>query len=296
MKIAMDARMIHHGGIGTYIRNLLPYLDLKQSPLRSSIYTLAEQIELPVKIPRCELFWSPHFNIPLFPTKAQNHVVTIHDVAHLDWPGALVKRFYAKILLTRAVQMATRIITVSRFSKERILHYFPEGQDKITVIYPGADHLLGVTPEPMEVPTPFFLFVGSEKSHKNLSMIRKIIPNLFVVKDGSLPIENLCWLYQNAEALIFPSLYEGWGLPPLEAMSLGCPVIAASAASIPEACGSAPLYFDPYSSEDLKKALINLPEQREELIAKGKEHAAKFTWKHAAEQHAQVFEKILSLQ
>ncbi|NGX26950.1 MAG: D-inositol 3-phosphate glycosyltransferase [Chlamydiae bacterium] len=278
--------MIHHAGIGTYIRNLLPHLQLHQVPLRSSIYTLKEQIEFSRKIPPCDLFWSPHFNVPLFPIKAKKRIVTIHDVYHLDHPQSFAKYTYAKMLYRKAVEASARIITVSEFSKGRILHHFPQAKEKITVIHPGADHLLHVEPKPIETPSSFFLFVGNEKPHKNLSLVRKVIPNLIVV-NGSLPIENLCWLYRNAEALIFPSFYEGWGLPPLEAMSLGCPVVTSNAASIPEACQNAALYFDAKSPEDLKRALSLLPEKKEALIAKGKERSSQLTWKHAARQHAE---------
>lgn len=285
--------MKNHGGIGTYVRNLLPHLHLESIAMSSPIYSLKEQLEYPLRIPPCDLFWSPHFNVPLASTRAKKMVVTIHDLFHLDNDFPFMKKAWAKTLLKKAVKEAAHIITVSEFTKSRILHHFPRARNKISVISPGADHLLLVQPKPLPHLSPFFLAVGSKKEHKNLALIRDRIPNLVIVEEGTLPIENLCWLYQNAEALIFPSLYEGWGLPPLEAMSLGCPVIASHTASIPEACEDAALYFNPHSFEDLQRALQLLPAKREELIAKGKKRAAELTWWRAAEEHERIFQTIL---
>jgi len=94
--------------------------------------------------------------------------------------------------------------------------------------------------------------------------------------------------------LIFPSLYEGWGLPPLEAMRLGCPVLASNAASIPEACGEAAAYFSPTNVEELVSTIKALPQKRAELIRSGKQHADAFSWKKAAEEHLQLFEETFS--
>lgn len=280
MRAFIDARMIRCGGIGTYIQNLLPYLSLEVAPLKSPIYSLREQLEFPRKIPPCDLFFSPHFNVPLLPIRAKKRIVTIHDVFHLDH-----NMHMARPLLKKAAS-STHIITVSEFSKSRILHYFPKAN--VTVIHPGADHLLNIEPRPLDVHKPFYLCVGNEKPHKNLAFVRKIVPNLVIAK-GDLPIENLVWLYQNAEALIFPSLYEGWGLPPLEAMSLGCPVLASNATSIPEACGDAALYFAPTSPETLLEAIALLPEKRKILIEKGRRRAASLTWKQTAKLHEGLF-------
>lgn len=281
--------MQNFGGIGTYIRNLLPHLQTENIVMQSSIYSLKEQFEYPLRIPPCDLFWSPHFNVPLASTRAKKLIVTIHDVFHLDHDLPFLKKSWAKTLLKKAVKEAVHIITVSEFSKSRILHHFPMALEKITVISPGADHLLSVRPKPMSNLSSFYLAVGSKKPHKNLSLIRNKIPNLVIVDEGTLPTQNLCWLYKNAKALLFPSLYEGWGLPPLEAMSLGCPVIASHAASIPEGCKDAALYFDPHSFEDLQRALKLLPSKREELIEKGRKRASKLTWWRAAQEHERVF-------
>lgn len=294
--------MVKHGGIGTYLRSILNHLD-QITPLEfdAPIYSLKEQWELSRRVPECDLFWSPHFNVPLFPIRAKKRVVTIHDVYHLDHLDQFspLKRLYAKSVIGRAIKTADQVITISHFSKSRLLRYFPEIEHKIRVIHSGCDHLLSVKPEPVQVTKPFFLFVSNIKPHKNLPLLLEMMKGckshqLVVVGKGEYglgPVTEgqLVWLYQNADALLFPSFYEGWGLPPLEAMSLGCPVLASHAASIPEACGAAALYYSPYDLGELQKCINELPARRKELIERGLERASIFTWKKCADQHLNSF-------
>jgi len=337
MKIVVDARMLFHGGIGTYLRNLLEHLKktnheiltLLPETMRSSIYTLQEQVELPLKIPSCDVFWAPHFNVPLLPIRAERRIVTIHDLFHLDhfFEFSLIKRFCLKAVLKRAIHAATSLITVSEFSKQRLLHYFPEVEEKVSVIHSGCDHLSFVKPKPVDkIPRKFFLFVGHLKPHKNLKVLLEAcrkLSHIHLVVAGDIPLQSsvqmeleqkyerlkerlhflgkvsdaeLAWLYSNAEALIFPSLYEGWGFIPLEAMRLGCPVFASRAASITEACGEGACYFDPYDPEDLCKKMEQLPTLREKLIVAGKKRALEFSWERAAQEHLQVFEATASVR
>ena len=333
MKIVVDARMQAHGGIGTFLQQVLMHLEktdhevqiLGPEELSSSIYSLKEQIELPRKIPECDLFWSPHFNIPILPLRARSRVVTIHDLYHLDHLGdfSLEKKLYAKIMLSRAVAKADRLVTVSEFSKERLLHFFPECEGKIEVIYHGCDHLLAER-EVSGLPENFFLFVGNLKPHKNLKLVLDVLmerSNFHLVIAGKMTgfihgmdwqeiekkyesikgrlhllgkisNEQLTWLYLHAKALIFPSQYEGWGLPILEAMRLGCPVLASNAASIPEAAGSAALFFDPMQPKELIQQIDALEEDRGFLILEGKKRSEEFLWEKTAGSYLKLFEAL----
>jgi len=336
MKMVVDGRMENAGGVGTYLRQIVAYLSqvgraphvLTPDEVKSPIYSLKEQLELPRRIDPCDLFWSPHFNTPIFPILANSRVVTIHDLYHLDHPERFPRhqRLYAKALYRAAVARANLIITVSEFSSKRLIHHFPSAANKVQVIHSGCDHLSFAAKKPeISLARPFFLFVGNLKPHKNLEVILKALtqfPGLDLVVAGQtsgfihgvdrkelmrrypslkkrihflgkVSDGELSWLYQSAEALIFPSLYEGWGLPPLEAMRFGCPVIASTAASIPEACGEGALYFAPTSVAALREAMADLPIRRSELIRLGRERAAHFSWKKAGKEHHLAFRKVV---
>jgi glycosyltransferase involved in cell wall biosynthesis len=114
---------------------------------------------------------------------------------------------------------------------------------------------------------------------------------------GYVPEEDLPHLYSVAAAFIFPSLYEGFGLPPLEAMACGCPVVASNAASLPEVCGDAVRYVDPYDVESIAQGIHEVltdEVMRQNLRAKGLERAELFSWEKAAKEHLKIFEECLS--
>jgi glycosyltransferase involved in cell wall biosynthesis len=123
----------------------------------------------------------------------------------------------------------------------------------------------------------------------------KLAKNIHVL--GEVDEATLVWLYSKARAFVFPSLYEGWGLPPLEAMQHGCPVIASSAASIPESCGKGALYFDPKDTERLAMHLsaVALSEKvRQDLIDKGARRIQDLSWERCAKEHLQLLAGLVS--
>ncbi len=155
--------MISKSGIGTYIKNIIPYLikdnrfdckiilhtsDVKPLYIcsesiigfTSSIYSIREQYEFLSKIEKCDIFWSPHYNVPIFPIKAKQRIVTIHDMNHMNYFFSLKLRekIYLKTVLKRCVKLSDKIITVSSFSKSEILKYMSVKPDKISVIYNGV--------------------------------------------------------------------------------------------------------------------------------------------------------------
>ena len=163
-ELCIDARMIFSSGIGTYLKNLL--LALKSSPfkcrllmdpacieklswlshfeiipLSAGIYSIQEQLKLPLLIPKCDLFWSPHYNVPVLPIRAKKRLVTIHDVYHLAYFSTLKwkEKVYAKGVISRAVKVSDQIITDSFFSEAEILKYTRAKKAKISVIPLGVD-------------------------------------------------------------------------------------------------------------------------------------------------------------
>ena len=256
--------------------------------------------------------------------------VTIHDTAVFAIPQAYTLPFRLKYRLNISVLSARSplIFTVSQFSKTELVRYVRISPEKIHVLPEGCEHILAVTPDATVFErfsigqNPYFLIVSSKSSHKNLSGVIQATRLLgevgikFVVVGGKyskvfksedyelppwveqvgvLDDAELAALYRGAMGLIFPSLYEGFGLPPLEAMACGCPVIASRAASLPEVCGDAVLYCDPCDPADIARQiqrLIDDPTLREDLRQAGLRQASRFSWTETARQ---MWEKVETL-
>ncbi len=331
--LVIDARMQYHGGIGTYLRNLLPYLE--SSGLRIAkiekgppIYSLREQLLLPFLIPPCHVFWSPHFNIPLLPILATYRLVSIHDLYHLAHIAelTLLQKIYAKYVIRKAIKKAHSLIIGSLFTKQELYKFFPDFSGRVECIPYGPGSLLPPE-EPMDIPKPFFLFVGNLKPHKNLHLLLNAFEHLkethsliiagkkegflrgidtsilsgkkYVHLLGQVTAPQLTYLYKQATALVFPSLYEGWGFPPIEAMQAECPVLAANSASIPEACGDAALYFDPKDSKDLVRLMKKISSDfslRKLLIEQGKQRIKNFSWQECAKKHLALIRSLIKTQ
>jgi len=342
-EICIDIRMAFYSGIGTYIRNLLPLIkqsfsikvlaspaDVEKWPelgtydlihVNAPIYSMQEQLELPFKIPSCDLFWTPHYNTPLAPIRAKKRLTTIHDVNHLALGSSLgwLKRGYAKIMIPASAARADHLITISDFSKRELIKWAKVDEKKVSVIHLAVDRYRFAEDGERAAGLNYFLFVGTLLPHKNLDrLIRawnrvgerfrkwklivvgkrteraKPAQNVHIL--GEVEEEHLARLYQGAYAFIAPSIYEGFGLPPLEAMAAGCPTIVSNAASFPEICGDASLYCDPFDEEDMAQkicTLIENPSLRQTLIDAGRKRVDLFSWEKAANAHMEVINKII---
>jgi glycosyltransferase involved in cell wall biosynthesis len=330
IELCIDVRMAFSSGIGTYIRETVPFFlnspfkvtllvhqpnhpwckGFEQIVFDTPIYSVSEQVQYPLKIPRCDLFWSPHYNVPLLPIRAKKRVATFHDVCHLVF-GSKTEKMYAKWVMRRALRRSDQLITVSEFSKSEIEKFI--GNGKLEVISIGVNSKRFIRKsysnevrKKYQLPERFVLFVGNQKPHKNLKGLSRAfnklkIPNLKLVlvgkgtQRGIVDDEDLATLYSMAEAFVFPSFYEGFGLPPLEAMSCGCPTAVSKAASMPEVCGNASLYFDPSNDDEIAEAISKIvghSETREVLIERGFERIKHFDWQKCAERHISLFEKV----
>jgi glycosyltransferase involved in cell wall biosynthesis len=231
----------------------------------------------------------------LAPLSARNAIVVIHDAAPLRHPGwyspayARVQRAVLPIIARRA----KAVITVSEFSRAELEQLL--GVDA-HVVYGGVDARF--TPQATTRGKPYVLTVASHTARKNLRALVPLTDHIDVLVAGGhrpqfarehglerltllghVPDDELPGLYAGAEAFILPSLYEGFGLPILEAMACGTPVIAAPNAAIPETAGGAAILA---RSQDFPAALLEARDRRDELIAKGLERAAQFTWDRTA--------------
>ncbi|MCK5665670.1 MAG: glycosyltransferase family 4 protein, partial [Thiotrichaceae bacterium] len=284
---------------------------------QTPIYSVSEQLKwCAINTIQADLFWSPHYNIPLFFSGKQ--LVTIHDVFHLAMPqfvGGMHKRWYAKAMFFMVKEKADRIICGSQFTADELIRLTGVSPKKISVIHLGVGHnWFNIKKEISPHPKPYLLYVGNVKPHKNLTRLLSafeslidIVPHDLVIagkKEGFITGDKdvvgkasalsnrikftgfinehlLEQYFSHAEALVLPSLYEGFGLPPLEAMACGCPVIVSNVASLPEVCADAAIYFDPYKVEDISekiKLVIDNEQLRIELCAKGIERAKQFSW------------------
>jgi glycosyltransferase involved in cell wall biosynthesis len=245
-------------------------------------------------------------------------------------PSSLYKIKYLgyKFVLWRAVKASRKIVTVSEFVRGQIVKNFPKAADKIEVVYEGVSSMpMSQEQENIQTPKqPYILYVGNAFPHKNLESLlhafsffhkahnnvrlvltgnsgvfhealKKELEEIDVPKDsviftGFVDEETLAGLYKHASLYVFPSRNEGFGLPPLEAMSHGVPVAASNAASIPEILGDAAMYFDPDDIEEMVRVMeksVSDNELREKMICKGYEQIKKYSWTTTAEKMIAIY-------
>ncbi len=277
---------------------------------------LWEQVDLPL-IAGGKLLFSPANTGPLF---YSNQVITFHDASVFAVPQAYTLPFRMKyqLIFQSLVRLAKATLTDSHFSQRELAHYLGVPANHFSVILLGGDHLKAAPADNSILqrhgllPHQYILGVASQSIHKNFGRVLEAARQLegdiqFAVAGGSygrvfqksgeqsIPANvhtlgyindhELKALYENAFAFIFPSTYEGFGLPVLEAMSCGCPVLCSNAASLPEVAGEAALYFDPGDVDGmvaLIKKLMADPELQTGLSRRGREQADAFPWENTA--------------
>jgi glycosyltransferase involved in cell wall biosynthesis len=297
------------------------------------VYSLAEQLVMPRRIPAgTDLFWSPHYVVPL--AYGGRMMVTVHDVLHLALPeyaSGLLKRVYAHVMFAAVRRKASAVICVSDFTVSELTRLTRPSGQIVRRIYNGVDSSWFI-PEAKPSPRarPYLLYVGNVKPHKNLRTLVSAFARVsggmaedlvivgkregFITGDteiaaqagelgdrvvftGHVTDDLLHLLVAHATALVFPSLYEGFGLPPIEAMAAGCPVLASNAASIPEVCGDAALYCDPRSVDDMAAKLVQITQDgdlRHELVRRGLSRASLFSWQRCAKETVAFMEEVLA--
>ena len=276
------------------------------------------------------LFFYPHINLPYYIPK--NTLVTIHDLIPLTlfWDRTEIERKIFDFYLKRALKQSIKIITISNTVANELKKNFKGIEDKIEIIYEFIDDKFisqNKICEPI-INKPYLLFVGNRKRHKNLELLIKAftlvkdkIPHYLVIAGGKEkerdevdilvekfniqekviqfikpPDEVIINLYKFADLFIFPSLFEGFGLPPLEAVSLGCPAILSNIPILRETFGEAGFYFNPYNEDDLANAIIKVISDgklKAELLKKQKERLKMFDKNKIVEQYISLFESAI---
>jgi len=285
---------------------------------------------------KCQLFHSPHFVFPIrgpFKKIITLHDLT-PLIFPKYFP--IQARIYMRFLIKQSIKKTAHIITISEHTKLDLLKRFSCPPEKISVIKNGFGQTFNKRDNSIRksdllksfgINKNYFLYAGNLKPHKNIiplirafSMIdsahqlvlagaggayekeiRKVIKSLKldkrVILTGFLENENLQLIYNSALSFIFPSLHEGFGLPPLEAMQTGLPVISSNSSSLPEVIGNAGLLINPQNIDALADAMRTIAENkklRTELITKGYQQIKKFSWEKCADQVLLLYEKSLN--
>jgi glycosyltransferase involved in cell wall biosynthesis len=300
---------------------------------RAHIFSAAEQLELPLRCPsNATVFWAPHYNVPVL-MRRRPILVTIHDVNHLALPelmGSPLRRSYARWMLERAYRTAAHVLFDTRFSRSEAERLLGAPHQRATVVHLGVSeswrNARDAAPD-APVAGPYFVYVGNFKRHKNVPLllrafarVRDRIPHRLVLIGrreglradpgvqaeldrlgdralyaGEVGRRELRRYVAHAAALVTASRYEGFGLPPLEAMSAGCPCLVSRAGSLPEVCGDAALYCDPDDEASVAEGLVRIatdPQLRASLVERGRARSAEFTWERTTAATLAVLDRL----
>jgi glycosyltransferase involved in cell wall biosynthesis len=258
-----------------------------------------------------------HFPLTIrIPAVDRPSVVTLLDLQHLDLPAMFPRseRAFRRVVWHRSVRGADRVIVISDFVRRGAIEQLGIDAERIRVVPLGLDHAR-LQPAAVER-EPFLLYPARRWPHKNharlfdaFALVRRQRPDLRLVLTGGggettgLPdgvearghvaADDVVSLMQRASALVFPSLYEGFGLPPLEAMACGCPVASSNAAALPETVGDAARLFDPRDPEAIADAVLDVLGDPQPWIDRGLARAGQFSWDATARETESVYRELL---
>lgn len=317
-KIIFDSRWFGAHGIGRFATEIysgnkkFDRIHLKGNPaskydcIKLSIYLLFHR----------GMFFTPGYNSPLF--FLSRTYITVHDLNHIDVDSnsSWLKRIYYNLILKRACRKARLVFTVSEFTQKRIIEWSGRNAKDVIVVNNGVSEAFKNNVEPYNCSYEYILMVGNRKKHKNerkgiesflkadidkkikllitgesseelSAFIDKHGLNDRVIFLGKVDEEVLASLYKGAIFLFFPSIYEGFGLPLVESMACGTPVVTSNLTSLPEVAGDAAVYVDPFDINSMKKGIESITHDqqlRHELSIKGIEQVKKFTWEKTKEK------------
>lgn len=333
MRVGFDiSQMAHNGGVNTYTQKLTEelskrkelemiyfYSSLRQ-PYRGELKNV-KKFHLPPAL--FEMLFNRWRNVPIEhflgfidifhssdwtqpPSKAKK-VTTYHDVIPLKYPQwshpKIVKVHKRRLKLVE--KEIDHVIVVSQSTKRDLLEVSSIPKEKITVIYEGptADfkpqsiEKIRKFKEKYKLPEKFILAIGGVGERRNLQRITEASKDYNLVITGQtipwLDIEELELLYASADILLYCSLYEGFGLPILDAQTSGCPVVTSNVSAMPEIAGKGAILVDPHSTEDIIRGIREVGEVREELVKKGFENVKRFSWRKCAEETAEVYRRLI---
>lgn len=358
LHVALDVRLIHNSGIGTYVKGLLrgfaeldenvvwsfigPECDIPAGlkierwiPFDAPLYSLREFWSYPA-IPGADVYHYPHYNLPR--ARCPRRVVTVHDLFHIRY-GSWPKGVYQKLFLRRLGWVRAHVLCDSDKVAEEIAQAIPSGRNRIATVPLGPGRPLPPSfsrknparlelPGGMKLAPPWLVAAGIDQPHKNMEFLlgamglwyrrRPTAPPLVWVgpsaeqaekRLASLPAhsrakiqilpyseEMMEPLFAGAAGLVFPSLDEGFGFPPFEAMARGVPVVCSRMRPMIDQLGKAALWFEPRDSATLWRALDSLLDDatlRTSLIQEGLQQVAKYSWPRTAQETLAVYRGMM---
>jgi glycosyltransferase involved in cell wall biosynthesis len=325
LKILTDARWIGPHGIGRFASNVLARLP-QHSQLRAGLRRLSPLdplwLSYQIGLHRPDIFFSPGFSLPAI--SVSRFVFTIHDLICVQLPGASLastcaRKLYFQTVVRSAARRAYRVLTVSEYSRTELLKWTDLQDDAIVNVGNGIEPVFTPIGPRYDPGFAYILYVGNFKPHKNVNRLldayaRLDYPGLRLLLTGhgtpqllaiirALALEErvhftgyvddrrLAELYRGALLLVQPSLMEGFGLPPLEAMACGTPVVVSRVTSLPEVIGDAGVFVDPLDVSDIRRAIertIGDLDLRKQMVAAGKLRASLFRWDDVAQKVSSV--------
>lgn len=332
ISILVDTRWFGAHGIGRFATEVTNRLQ-KVTPLPCSLVPHPfHRLDIPwicwfLFRYRPSVYFSPGFNPPIW--SPVPFIFTIHDLIFLHFPeeASSLMQPYFHWVVKSAARRAYRVITVSEFSKQEILKWADLPPEKVVVVGNGVAAEFTPDGSRHDPGYPYLLYVGNRRPHKNLERMllafarvqktetrlvlsgnpdREILSQIQdldledrVVFTGFIPDTELPSYYRGAVGLILVSLYEGFGLPPLEAMACGIPVLTSNVSSLPEVVGSAAILVNPLEIDEIShgmERLINDQNLRSDLSLRGIEQAKKFSWDRAAQLTQNILDDAMSIR
>jgi len=282
-----------------------------------------------MKLWKPDIIHETYYSSSLPSTRGSIRVTTVYDMVHELFKESFGKDDLTPITKKKTLDRVDHIFSISHNTKNDLMELLEVRESKISVVHLGVDLNIFKKPknEKLNLPKPYILYVGSRSGYKNFNRFLKACSNSIILKnkikilvfggeyfdgnelsninklgfsDGNVEHvtgddNKLAKLYANALCLVYPSLYEGFGLPPLEAMASGCPVVASNTSSMPEIINDAGEFFNPYDIEEIQYAIESLilsNTRREQLISLGYKNIKRFSWSKCAEESLNIYKNL----
>ena len=305
-------------------------LAARHLPYRAPLYSLAEQVlgGRAMRGAAADLCHYPHYAVPY--ATPRPYVVSVMDLIHFKFPEQFgrAKAALGRMVLSRAARGAARVICISDATRRDLLDVVPSVEGKVDVIHLGVSDRFAPAPAPVVEALcrrhgldRYVLSAGDREPYKRYDVAVRAFERLRAreaslqlavfgergpsgvtdppgtVRLGYVPDEELVALYSGARCLLFPSAYEGFGLPPLEAMACGCPVVCGRGSSLDEACGGASMQVDASDAAEVADAawvLVSDERARAEMVVRGRARATQLTWERTARLTLETFARALA--